>query len=109
MLLGWGIWEVDEIVLEVSFELLSEGTSMEVPMKNIIELPWMSSSLMSAHLKSWSLVNIVKMPGRSTERAKCNPVKNCINSDLKWHLFQRDSVDLTSKIKDKMGIMDSIQ
>lgn len=76
MLLGWGIWEVDEIVPEVSFELLFEGTSMKVPMKNIIELSWMSSSLMSAHLKSRSLsINIVKMPGRSTERAKCNPVK----------------------------------
>lgn len=55
---------------------------MKVPMQNIIELPWMSSLLMSAHLKSHSLsINIVKVPERSTERAKCNSVKNCINSD----------------------------
>lgn len=82
MFLGWGIWEVDEIVPEVSFDLLFEGTSMKVPMKNITDLPWMNSLLMSAHLKSHSLsINIVKVPGRSTERAKCNPVKNCINSD----------------------------
>lgn len=82
MLLDLGIWEVDEIVPEVSFELPFEGTSMKVLMKTITELPWMSSSLMSVHLKSHSLYsNIVKVPGKSTERAKCHSVENCINSD----------------------------
>lgn len=55
---------------------------MEVPIKTIIALAWMSSLLMSAHLKSYFLfISIVKVDGRSTDKAKCHSVKNCISSD----------------------------
>lgn len=81
MLLGLGIWDVAEIIPVVSFGLLFEGSSMKIPIKTIIALAWISSLLMSAHLKSYLLfISIVKVPGRSTERAKCHSVKNCINS-----------------------------
>lgn len=85
MFLGLGIWEVAEIAPVVSFRLLFEGTSLKIPIKTIIALAWMSSLLMSAHLMSYllfvSIVKVAQWPGRSTDRAKCHSVKNCINSD----------------------------
>lgn len=56
MLLGSWIWDIAEIVPVVSFGLLLEGTSVKIPIQNIIALAWMCSVLMSARLKSYYLL-----------------------------------------------------